>query len=169
MRCRIGGHFFRFTGCLMLLLGVCTFSMRAQSGSQGSIAITVLDPSGSVIPAAHLELTDLATNDVRAAETQDRGTYTFVNLNIGTYKLAITKDGFATRVFDSIVVHAGQVTPLAATLSLGQATQTVTVAESATPVMETTSNQIGTVVDLKQIQDLPVGDRDLHSLAYLTP
>jgi hypothetical protein len=168
MRCCIGGRFLRLAGCLMLFLGVSALSMHGQSGSQGSIAVTVIDPSGSVIPAAHLNLTDLATNDVRVAETQDRGTYTFVNLNIGTYKLTITKDGFATRELDSVVVHAGQVTPVAATLSLGQATQTVTVEESATPVMETTSNQIGTVVDLKQIQDLPVADRDLTSLAHLT-
>lgn len=168
MRSRSGRPFFRVLFCWMFLFCCAVGFTRAQSGSQGSIAITVLDPSGSVVPGARLELVDLGTNDMRLAESQDRGTYTFVNLNIGSYKLTVSKDGFATRVFDTVVVHAGQVTPVAVTLSLGQATQTVTVQESATPVMETTSNQIGTVVDLKQIQDLPVADRDLSSLSHLT-
>jgi hypothetical protein len=51
---------------------------------------------------------------------------------------------------------------------VGQTTQTVQVSESATPVIETSSNAIGTVMDMKQIQDLPVADRDLSSLSQLT-
>jgi hypothetical protein len=153
----------------MMYAAVLTFTAHGQSGSQGSVTVTVIDPSGSVIPAAHLELTDLATNDVRIADTQDKGNYTFVNLNIGIYRLSVAKEGFTTRVYESVVVHASQVTALNTSLTLGQANQTVNVSESATPVLETTSNAIGTVVDLKQIQDLPVADRDLHTLAYLTP
>jgi len=154
--------------CLMMCAAVFTFTAHGQSGSQGSVAVTVQDPNGNVIQGARLELLDLGTNDTRIAETQDRGNYTFVNLNIGTYKLTVSKSGFAQQVFDSVIVHSSQVTSLTASLNIGQASQTIQVSESATPVLETTSNAIGTVVDMKQIQDLPVADRDLSSLSQLT-
>lgn len=140
----------------------------AQSGSQGTVIVTVQDPSGDVVQGAQLELVDLSTNDARMAVTQDRGSYTFVNLNIGAYRLTITKSGFSQQTFESVIVHAAQVTSVNASLKIGQASQTVQVSESATPVLETASNAIGTVVDLKQIQDLPVADRDLSSLSHLT-
>jgi hypothetical protein len=163
---------YRMTGliaCLMVCAGAFTLRAHGQSGSQGSVAVTVQDPNGNVVQGARLELIDLATNDVRMAETQDRGTYTFVNLNIGTYKLTVSKSGFAQQAFDSVIVHSSQVTSLTASLNIGQANQTIQVSESATPVLETSSNAIGTVVDMKQIQDLPVADRDLSSLSRLTP
>lgn len=153
---------------LAVCWAVCCVSARAQSGSQGSVVVTVLDPSGDVVPAAHLELVDVGTNDVRRADTKDKGTYSFVNLNIGTYKLTVAKDGFATQVFTSIAVHAAQTTDVSVPLRVGQANQTVNVTETATPVVETTSNAIGTVIDIKQIEDLPVSNRDLTALSQLT-
>jgi len=140
---------------------------QAQSGSQGSVVVTVLDPSGDVVPGARLELIDVGTNDIRQADTKDKGTYSFVNLNIGTYKLTVAKDGFATQVFTSIAVHAAQTTDVSALLKLGRSNETVNVTETATPVIETTSNAIGTVIDIKQIEDLPVSNRDLTSLSHL--
>ena len=58
----------------------------AQHGSEGTVTVTVLDPSGSVIPGAQLELRDLATNTVRKVQTQPNGTYTFVSLLVGKYR-----------------------------------------------------------------------------------
>lgn len=155
--------------CLLLCAGVIAEPLFGQSGSQGSVAVSVQDPSGNVVSGAQLELVDKSTNDVRTAETRDGGTYTFVNLNIGTYRLTVTKNGFAQQQFESVVVHSSQVTNVSASLKIGQASQTIQVSESATPVIETSSNAIGTVVDMKQIQDLPVADRDLSSLSQLTP
>ncbi|QNI33531.1 TonB-dependent receptor [Alloacidobacterium dinghuense] len=148
---------------------IFTLTARGQSGSQGSVIVTVQDPTGNLVPGAHLELIDVSTNDIRLAETQDRGSYTFVNLNIGTYRLTVSKSGFAQQVFESVIIHSAQVTDVNASLRIGQESQTVQVTESATPVLETSSNAIGTVVDMKQIQDLPVADRDLSSLALITP
>jgi Carboxypeptidase regulatory-like domain len=153
----------------LIVPGSSTSTARAQSGSQGSVVVIVQDPGGAAVEGARLELLDLSTNDVRVAQTQDRGSYTFVNLNLGAYRLTITKSGFAQQVFESVIVHSSQVTSVNAALKIGQASQTVQVSESATPVLETSSNAIGTVVDMKQIQDLPLADRDLSALSQLTP
>src|SRR5438093_2674489 len=57
----------------------------AQHGSEGKVAVTVLDPSGSLVPGADLELVDLATSSARKSQTHEGGTYTFVNLPLGSY------------------------------------------------------------------------------------
>ncbi|MGH9817743.1 MAG: carboxypeptidase-like regulatory domain-containing protein, partial [Candidatus Acidiferrales bacterium] len=61
---------------------------------QGRVNVTVVDPQGSVIPGAKLQLTDAATGEVRSAETRSSGTYSFVNLSPGRYKLTVTQEGF---------------------------------------------------------------------------
>lgn len=142
---------------------------QAQQGSQGTVNVTVTDPSGSAIPGAQLELRDLSTNDVRNAVTQDSGTYNFVGLSIGSYSLTVTSQGFTKQVYNPVVVQAAQVTDVAAKLQIGTTSQTVEVSGGALPVLETTSNMIGTTIDVKQIEDLPIQGRDLTQLSQLTP
>jgi hypothetical protein len=70
--------------------------LLGQAGSQGTINVTVVDQTGSVVADAELTLQDLSTNDIRAARSRSMGTGSFVGLNVGTYKLTVTKAGFAT-------------------------------------------------------------------------
>ena len=161
--------YFGLVACLVVLLGVNPPAARAQQGSVGTVNVTVLDQSGAAVTAAHLELQDLSTNDVRVADTQDRGTYTFVGLSVGTYRLTVSKTGFDKQVFDSVVVHAAQVTDLSVALKVGVTSETVEVHESEAPLVDSTSNAIGTTIDMKQIEDLPLGGRNLSGLAELVP
>src|ERR1022692_749259 len=148
--------FFTFLVCLLFCSFLAAIPAMAQSGSQGTIAITVDDSSGALVPETTLTLVAQRTNDVRAAQTARGGTYTFVDLAIGTYTLTVAKTGYATKIYDAIQVQASQVTDLTAVLSVGSTTDTVRVTAEASPVLETSSNQIGTVVDMKQIEDLPL-------------
>lgn len=139
----------------------------AQHGNTGTVAVTVIDPSGSIVPDAQLQLQDLSTGDVRKAATTGSGTYTFVNLAIGNYKLTISKTGFQDLVFSSVVSQAAQTTDLTANLKIGVQGQTVEVTATAAPVIEESSNAIGTSIDLKQIESLPIQGRDLTQLSHL--
>ncbi|MGO9084664.1 MAG: carboxypeptidase regulatory-like domain-containing protein [Terriglobales bacterium] len=154
---------------LAALFVVSTPSLWAQHGTEGKVVVTVLDQSGSVVQGAQLELRDLATNDVRKGETQGAGTYSFVNLSLGTYKLTISKAGFKTQAYDSVVVEATKTTDISASLKVGAISETVEVTGGTAPLVETTSSAIGTVVDLKQVEDLPIDGRDLGVLATLVP
>jgi hypothetical protein len=154
---------------LVALLAVSVPSALAQHGSEGTVTVTVVDPSGSVVQGAELQLQDLATNDVRKAETSDRGAYTFVNLSLGAYKLTVSKEGFQKQVYGNVVVQAAQTTDIKSTLKVGAITETVEVSGGTAPLVETTANNIGTTVDLKQIEDLPIQGRDLTQLANIVP
>ena len=152
------------------LLAVVSFSAApalAQSGSQGTVVVTVDDASGANIPQATLTLVARLTNDTRVAHTAGNGTYTFVHLAIGTYSLTIARQGYATKIYDTVVVEAAQSTDLNATLDIGGTSDTVRVTAESQPVLETTSNAIGTVVNMKQIEDLPLNGRDVTAFANL--
>jgi len=153
---------------LCISVGLGTVPAWAQI-TQGSIFVSVLDQSGAVVPEAQLTLEDLATNSVRTAPTGSAGTYTFPNLPTGNYKLTISKSGFETQVFDSVSVSATRVTDIKATLKVGGLAQKVEVSERAVPVMETSSNETTSTLDMKQVEDLPLIGRDVSTLARLVP
>jgi hypothetical protein len=136
---------------------------------EGKVSITVVDPTGGVVQGAQLDLVDLGTNEGRKGQTHDGGTYTFVNLPLGTYRLSVSKGGFKTQVFDSVLVQATKTTDINATLTVGALTETVVVSGGETPLVETSSSAIGTVIDLKQIESLPISGRDLTAMTQLVP
>jgi len=155
---------------LLILLGLWVVPFTwAQHGSEGTVTVTVVDSSRSMVQSAQLELQDLTTNDLRKGETEENGTHTFVNLSLGKYKLTVSKAGFQTQVFPEVVVQAAQTTDISSMLKVGSINQTVEVSGGAAPLVETTTNAIGTTVDLKQIEDLPLQNRDLTALAQLVP
>jgi hypothetical protein len=163
----------RLAACVVIVLAAFLLmgvpAAQAQHGSEGTVTLTVIDPSGSVVQGAQLELQDLTTNDVRKAETQQQGTHTFVNLSLGKYKLTVSKAGFQTQVFTDVIVQAAKTTDISATLKVGTTNETVEVRGGTAPLVETTTNAIGTTIDLKQIEDLPLQNRDLTALSQLVP
>jgi hypothetical protein len=151
--------------CLLLAFGIPAFAQTTV----GTVTVSVLDPSGAVVPDAGLVLTNVSTGVVTNGKTTRAGTYSFVAVPIGTYTLTISKNGFASQEFNDVIAEANRVTDLNVSLKVGEAVQTVTVNGAVTPLLETTSDAISTTIDMKQIQDLPLGGRDISSLATLTP
>jgi Carboxypeptidase regulatory-like domain len=154
---------------VVLTLSFFNFPAWAQMSSQGTVTVLVLDQSGSAIQGAKIVLENLATSESRTAETQSVGTYSFVALPLGTYRLTVSKDGFATEVIDRVVVQGGRVTDTKVSLKVGTTVEKVVVNDTSAPLIETTSNAIASTIDIKQIEDLPVQGRDISSLAFLTP
>jgi len=154
---------------LAAVLALPSFRVFAQEGTQGRIVVTVEDATGAVVPGATLTLVEHQTNDTYTANTSSSGSYTFVNLPIGTYTMTVTRSGYATKVYSEVIVQAGQVTDLKAQLPVGSTTTTIQVASQTSPVLQTSSNEIGTAIDVKQIQDLPIAGRDVSALSQIVP
>src|SRR6266704_2758854 len=145
-------------------LGICTAILLcwnlppscAQMTSQGTVTVSVVDASGGAVQGAKLQLQDTGTNQIREAETQQVGSYSFVALPAGTYKLTVTKVGFQSELLDSVVVQSSRVTDVKVTLKIGAAVEKVVFSESSTPLLETSSSAIASTIDMKQIEDLPL-------------
>jgi hypothetical protein len=160
---------FCFVMAIAVSLGWSTGSALAQAGTQGKVVVTVEDPTGAVVPGATLTLVEHQTNDTYTAKTNASGDYTFVALPIGVYTLTIGRSGYSTKVYSDVIVQVDQVTDLRTQLTVGSTTQTVQITAETAPVVDTTSNAIGTVIDTKQIQDLPLNGRDITALSTIVP
>jgi hypothetical protein len=155
-------------GVCLWMAGPAVFPAMAQS-TNGSVSVTVTDPTGAAVPEAVLDLVNLDTNDSRKAVTSASGTHVFPDLSFGHYKLMIAKSGFASKAYESIQVQTARVTDILATLTLGGTTETVTVAGGEAPVVDATSSQIADTIDTKQVVNLPVNGRNIMSFAFLVP
>ena len=87
-------HWFFEKTMLCITIGLIVLAITAPAWGQetrGRVNITVLDPQQAVVPGASLELVDLATNEVRNAVTTTAGTYSFISLPVGKYRLTVSK------------------------------------------------------------------------------
>jgi hypothetical protein len=136
--------------------------------TQGTVVVTVLDPQGNVVQGAQLKLTDSATNDVRNVATGDTGSYSFVGLSIGSYKLVITKEGFESQSYD-VIAESGRKTEVKAALKVGSASTVMEVKGESAPLIETQSSATALTISTDQIENLPIIGRDITALSRLTP
>ncbi len=157
---------------ILIVLGI-TFSLASSVASaqtaDGSITVQTMDTTKALVPAAHLVLTDNETGVAREGTTLSSGTYTFTALPPSTYRLTADHAGFSTVNYDSIVVQAGVATPVNIILKVGATTQEVSISAVSQPVIETSSNQLSTSINLEEVNDLPVNGRSLIGLQALAP
>src|SRR5215471_14429704 len=140
-----------------------------QASNTGTVNIRVVDETGALVPDAQLQLTDRATNDQRIAATQQTGTYSFVNLAYGTYRLTVTKGGFQTQILQEVLVQTSRDTSIIVTLKVGNTTEKMEVVSAATPLVGTESNALASTVDTKQVVNLPLNGRAMFNFSFLVP
>jgi hypothetical protein len=156
---------------LCITIGLMFLATTASGWAQetrGRVNVTVFDPQKAVVPDAVLELTDVSTNVTSKGITTAAGSYTFIGLSVGKYRLTVTKPGFRVAVYDEVTVSATKSTDIETTLQVGGTTETVTV-QGITPIVETSSVAIGSTIDIKQIDNLPLAGRDIGAFSRMVP
>lgn len=134
----------------------------------GTLRGTVTDPSGAVIPLAHVAAVQSETHVTRETATNESGDYAFPALAVGSYLVQINAPGFKEHRREDVEVELGHVTVVNATLEIGLPTQVIT-ALADPPLIETSSTQIGVVVGERSVVDLPLNTRDTYQLLQLQP
>ncbi|MDP9147967.1 MAG: carboxypeptidase regulatory-like domain-containing protein, partial [Acidobacteriota bacterium] len=140
---------------------------RAQS-TGGRIRGTVADTSGGAVAAAKVTLTNEATHAEREVQSSENGEYIFIEVPIGTYEIDITQAGFKKYVRKGISLNLNEVLGVDAVLQLGAATESIEVT-GVPPVIDTTSTQLGAVVNERSSTQLPLNERDVYQLLQLQP
>jgi hypothetical protein len=153
----------RYSAC-SIFLGL---ALLAQTPT-GTIQGTVQDSSESVVPAAKITITNVATNEPRSLLTDEAGRYVQPFLPPGTYSVTAEKPGFRTVRQEDVKVDVGQNRSVNFTLEIGGVTQEVHV-EAAAPPIDVNTSTVGQVVENKRILDLPLNGRSAFSLAGLAP
>ncbi len=139
----------------------------AQSPN-GTISGLVLDPSGSAIAGADVQIVNDATGVRYSGVTNAEGIYAVRNLLPGLYRLQVSKVGFKTLIKPEIVLNVQDAVAINFTLPIGAFSETVTV-EGGAPLINTESAAISTVVDRNFAENLPMNGRSFQSLIDLTP
>ncbi len=147
----------------VVLLGVAA---NAQT-FRGAINGTVTDPSGAVVPAAKVTITNAGTGIAQSTVSTSDGQFSFQDLPLGEYKVMVSASGYPAATIDKVEVSAGSVYTLPVKLKLGEST-TVEVSAAALEI-ETTSSTQSNTIPVQAIQDVPMNGRDFTQFIAVQP
>src|SRR6266536_939385 len=153
------------SGVLVLL------ALAAAAGAQVSSAVlqgVVTDAQGGVLPGVTAVITNVDTGLTREVSSDAAGFFRATALPPGPYTIQVRLNGFAPYSRTGLTLTVGQTATVDVALTLASVTEAVVVKGSA-PLVDTTSNALGTTVNQTQLDDLPLAGRDFSSLANLAP
>ncbi|HEY1250565.1 MAG TPA: TonB-dependent receptor [Thermoanaerobaculia bacterium] len=134
----------------------------------GTIFGRVGDESGKALPSATVSARNLNTGLTRVSPTDAGGLYRLVGLPVGMYEMTIAASGFATEVRSGVRVMIGQQSELNFALKVAAVAETVSV-QAEVPIVESTKSAIGVNITTREIDELPLTDRNFTTLAFLSP
>jgi Carboxypeptidase regulatory-like domain/TonB-dependent Receptor Plug Domain len=161
----------RFGGCLAVLAFVL-FAVRPAFGqtqaTTGVIEGTVSDPSGAVVAAAQVTVTNTGTGYQRQVTADSNGYYSAVLLPLGSYSVTVEKSGFAKTVVQDVQVRMGASARVDVQLKIAAAGTQITVTAAA-PLIETTKTETSSGLGEVSLQGLPSTSRNYLDFLTLTP
>jgi hypothetical protein len=143
-----------------------TFLLAQSTG--GRILGRVADPSGAVLANVKVTATNEATGVSQETQTSGTGDYGFPQVAVGVYRLEFDLAGFKKNVQRGVNLDLNQVITLNMIMQIGETKETVEVTSEA-PLVDTTSTQLGAVMDQRQVAGLPLNARDTYQLLQLQP
>lgn len=158
---------FRLIAVPMLLL---TFGLTLLGQtSTGEVNGVVADQSGAAVPAANVKLINLATKIESQATSNQDGYFIFVNARPGAYSLRVEAKGFKTTQIANFDVGVSQTVRQNISLSVGEVSQTVEISAANGELLSSATTELGTVIQERTVQDLPLNGRNFTQLLTLTP
>jgi hypothetical protein len=155
---------------LTFLLAIASVGVTLAFG-QGSYTAqvrgTVTDQTGAVLQKAKLTMTNDGTGIPSSASTDSNGQYVFNGLRPSTYTVKVESAGFQEAVQKNIVLAVAQQATLDFVLKPLSFHETVTVTQTA-PLLDTTGASLGTEVTNEFVSRMPLADRDVTKLVYLS-
>ena len=136
--------------------------------STASINGTVRDAQNALVVGAQLTLINVDTNVEVKTVTNEAGLYRFQNLVIGRYALTASAPGFSGKKLEAFQLSVGQEATLDFTLTVGSVSEQVTVEATAVALQASTA-ELGSVIEHKQVVDLPMSGRNFTALLLLQP
>ena len=141
--------------------------VHAQTAS-GEVNGTVTDSSGGLVAGATVMLTNQATKIADRITTNSDGYFVFINIKPGRYVLGAEAKGFKTTQISPFDVGVNQTVTQAVRLEVGAITEHVVV-NAAAVMLEGSTSDLGTVIEERAVNDLPLNGRNFTQLLTLTP
>jgi len=155
------------------LAAICVVLVAMSSafaqGSRGTISGEVTDPQGAVVAGATVKLIRPDTKqEIRTTTTNESGVYQFLEIEPGTYDVVISATGFNEARLKDAALEPNRVVRLDTKLTVGGATEEVTVT-AAQEILDRETPTIGTTVEARRVEGLPLNGRNILDLALGQP
>ena len=160
---------------LTLLSVVLLAAIPALTAAQvlyGSLVGNVTDPNGAAVSGAKVDVTNLATGSVSSVMTDDRGGYAVNDLQVGVYKVTVSRASFKTTIREDVRIEANKTHRFDAALEVGGVEETVVVTANQEATLQTDRGDINVTQTARQINNLPLYGsigRNYQSLVLLVP
>jgi hypothetical protein len=154
-------------GFIIVLLFCCRGELCAQS-TNASVTGYVTDPNKAVIVGAKIIVINVDTNVRNEATTNNVGSYDVNEISPGPYRIEVEKLGFKTVVQSNLILHVQDRAAFNFEMAIGSVSEIVTV-ETGALVINTTDGTVGTVIDRKFVENIPLNGRSFQDLISLTP
>src|SRR5215217_5156523 len=152
----------------LLLIAVFLATSTALAQSTSTLQGTVTDAKGAVLPNATVVVRNRSTSSERTTQTDSDGYYQLAALPPGVYSVEVRVQGFKTGVADQVTLEVAKTAVQNFQLDVGAISEQVLVS-SDVPVIETATTSVGTVINQRTVQEIPLNGRHFVDLGLLLP
>src|SRR5882724_3645493 len=153
---------------LVALLGAFFPVILCAQSSNASLTGRITDPRKAIITDAIVTVINTGTGVHYQGTTNETGLYYVSNLPPGRYRIEVEKLGFKAVIETNVVLHVQGALEVNFEMEVGTASQSITV-EGGSPVLDTESSTVGTVVEQRKANELPLNGRNVFNLIALAP
>ena len=161
------GRFSRQAAVVFAMLW-CNPGLSFSQITNATILGTTRDTSGAVIPGVEIVVKNLATSLESHAISGSDGNFSLPNLPAAHYSITYSRAGFRSSVVPDVELLVAQHAQMDAQLEIGSVNESVTV-NSLSPIIETSSSEVGQVINTVTIEHVPLNGRSFWQLTSLTP
>ena len=152
---------------LVCLLFIAFGPLRGQQAT-GTITGYITDAQDATVPGAKIEVQNIDNGAIFRTETGDNGGYSAPGLPVGRYEVRVERQGFKRASRTGITLQVNQNALVSIVLQIGQLAETIEVKGEAS-LVDAGSATVGTVIENRQVQSLPLNGRGALALTLLTP
>src|SRR3984893_12504825 len=163
-------RFFVFSCIAVVVLSLAIVGGVSAQIISGDLVGTVLDKTGAAVPGAHIEAVNVGTGGKLETDANDSGEYRLNNLPVGTYNVSDSAPSFGTTTVNGVRVELIKTLTQQITLEIKGAVTSIEVSGVAA-TLDTTTSQLQTTFDEKQLADLPsasAGNSGVLNLSLLS-
>jgi hypothetical protein len=153
---------------LLLVVAALLATSPALAQSTATLQGSVTDAKGAVLPNATVVIKNKSTSAERTVQTDSEGNYQMAALPVGVYTVEVRLQGFKTGVADQVTLEVAKTAVQNFQLDVGAITEQVLVS-SDVPVIETATTSVGTVINQRTVQEIPLNGRHFVDLGLLIP
>lgn len=159
----------RLSGIAIALAALFYTPVLLAQNVTGTISGTVADPSGAVIPGAHVTAENTGTGVKTESTTNASGDYAVRFLPIGTYRVTVEAKGFNSQVIPPFALEINQTVKMNTSLTVGSSNTNVEVKGEVAPILNTTDSSLGITLSTNEIANIPLNGRNFSAVTLFQP